>query len=47
MTCSNHNHPEGDHLPYLAHLEWLELMSKTHRQIKCPTCGLYKIWRLK
>jgi len=36
MTCSNHNHPEGDHLPYLAHLEWLELMSKTHRQIKMP-----------
>lgn len=32
--------PDG----YLAWHEWAEKKSKTHRQIKCEGCGLYKIW---
>lgn len=25
-------------------MEWASKMSRTHEQIKCPGCGLYKIW---
>jgi hypothetical protein len=32
--------PEG----YVNWHEWAEAMSKTHRQIPCPGCGLYYIW---
>ncbi len=23
---------------------WAEAMSKTHRQVRCPMCGLFVIW---
>jgi hypothetical protein len=42
MKC-NHKpkkQPEG----YIAWHEWADKMSKTHRQEKCPCCGLWKIW---
>ena len=26
---------------------WAEHMSKTHRQMRCPVCGLFAIWVLK
>lgn len=29
---------------YLQWHEWAKTMSKTHKQIKCPTCGLWAIW---
>jgi hypothetical protein len=29
---------------YLAWHEWAEQMTKTHRQIRCPGCGLYEVW---
>jgi hypothetical protein len=29
---------------YIEWHEWAEKMSETHRQKKCPTCGLYAIW---
>jgi len=32
--------PEG----YAAWHEWTGRMGKTHKQIKCTGCGLYKIW---
>lgn len=32
--------PEG----YLAWHEWAEKKSKTHRQERCPGCGLWAIW---
>ncbi len=32
--------PEG----YIAWHIWAARMGKTHRQIKCPMCGLYSIW---
>lgn len=40
-TCQDHNHPE---LSYAASFEWAAKKGKTHRQIKCQECGLYKIW---
>lgn len=37
-----------DHTPsppgYLEWHEWAKKMGRTHRQIKCAGCGLYKIW---
>ena len=30
---------------YLEWHEWAERKAKTHRQVKCPGCGLYAIWR--
>lgn len=34
------NQPEG----YLAWNAWAEKMSKSHRQVKCPGCGLWALW---
>jgi hypothetical protein len=30
---------------YVAWRVWAEAKSETHRQEKCPTCGLYVIWK--
>jgi hypothetical protein len=35
--------PEG----YLQWHEWAEKMLRTHVQVKCPTCGMYAIWKRK
>lgn len=32
---------------YVAWHEWAERMSKTHRQKRCPVCGLLAIWEKK
>lgn len=29
---------------YLAWHAWAEKMQKTHRQIRCSGCGLFKVW---
>lgn len=29
---------------YVARAEWAERMSRTHRQVRCPGCGLFKVW---
>ncbi len=38
----------AEHTPsprgYLPWHEWAEAMSKTHRQVRCPGCGLWKVW---
>lgn len=34
--------PKG--LSYLGFFSWADEKSKTHKQTKCPGCGLYKIW---
>lgn len=40
-TCKDHTPcPEG----YIAWHEWAEKKSKTHKQVKCEGCGLFKIW---
>lgn len=44
QTCKNRaNHtpvPEG----YIQWDAWATRMSKMHRQIRCPECGLWAIW---
>lgn len=41
MKCSKHTKaPSG----YMEWYYWAERKSKTHKQIKCPDCGLFKIW---
>lgn len=35
--------PEG----YIAWHSWAATMASTHRQRKCPDCGLYAIWEPK
>ena len=32
---------------YLERSEWAEEMRKTHKQERCPECGLWVIWRPK
>lgn len=32
---------------YIAWHDWAERKSKKHRQVKCPGCGLYAIWKRK
>ena len=32
---------------YLERVEWAEEMRKTHRQERCPGCGLWVIWKPK
>lgn len=29
---------------YTTWLEWAEGMARTHRQKRCPVCGLWKLW---
>jgi len=43
--------PKCQHTPcptgYGARAEWAEKMMKTHRQRRCPFCGLWAIWEKK
>lgn len=32
---------------YLQWHEWADVKSKTHRQVACPMCGLFVIWKRK
>jgi hypothetical protein len=32
---------------YRGFVDWADNMSKTHKQIKCPSCNLFAIWILK
>lgn len=42
MTCKHGvQGPTG----YVQWQEWAEKKSRTHYQIRCPNCGLYKIWK--
>ncbi len=38
--CKHTPSPEG----YIQWHAWAEKKSKTHRQIRCPVCGLWAIW---
>jgi hypothetical protein len=29
---------------YLAWHDWAARMARTHRQLRCPTCGRWEIW---
>ena len=40
-TCADHaDAPSG----YVARTEWMEEMSKTHKQRRCAQCGFWMIW---
>jgi len=41
--CQHTPHPSG----YLQFSNWAEEMSKTHRQERCPICGLWAVWTEK
>lgn len=41
--CRHTKHPQG----YLAHAEWADRKMKTHRQERCPVCGLWAVWKPK
>lgn len=38
----------GEHTPqpvgYLEWYEWVREMAETHRQKRCPNCGLWSVW---
>jgi hypothetical protein len=38
--CKHTKQPIG----YLAWHDWAEKKSRTHRQKRCPVCGLWSIW---
>lgn len=38
--CRHTKTPKG----YVAWHEWAEQKAKTHELIRCPGCGLYKLW---
>jgi hypothetical protein len=29
---------------YVDFMEWAERKGRTHRQVQCPGCGLFKVW---
>jgi hypothetical protein len=31
-------------ISYLGHHAWMDKMQKTHKQLKCKTCGRWAIW---
>ena len=42
VDCKNHTNEDPD--GYIQWHEWAKNKGKTHKQIKCQECGLYKIW---
>lgn len=38
--CRHTKAPTG----YVEWHEWAEKKAKTHDQIRCPGCGLFKVW---
>lgn len=43
LACKHPEEPKG----YVQWHGWAEKKAKTHRQQKCKTCGLWKIWKRK
>lgn len=46
-TCPNRADHAEEPSGYLQWHEWAKRMSKTHKQSRCPGCGLWKIWTPK
>lgn len=38
--CKHTPCPSG----YVAKAEWAKLIMRTHKQVRCPGCGLWKVW---
>ncbi len=43
-SCPNEANHTAHPLGYIAKEEWAMRKLKTHRQERCPKCGLWKIW---
>lgn len=43
-ACPNEREHTSCPASYLAWHEWAEEKAKTHRQVRCPSCGLFKVW---
>ena len=42
--CRNAENHAKSPAGYSQWVEWVEEKSKTHKQIRCSGCGLFKIW---
>lgn len=42
-----HTHDDQQPAGYIARSDWGMRMSRTHKQSKCPACGLYRVWTPK
>lgn len=43
-------HPDGEPgepVSYRIWLTWVVARSQTHRQARCPSCGMLKVWVLR
>lgn len=38
------HHVEGEPAGYVAWFEWAAEKGKTHKQVRCEGCGLFKVW---
>jgi len=47
VSCKQADAHTPSPAPYFAWHEWAERMAKTHKQQRCPGCGLWKIWTPK
>lgn len=41
-TCEEQHTPAPS--AYGAWHDWVRRMTKTHRQVRCTSCGLWKVW---
>jgi hypothetical protein len=44
QDCPNTECTVSEPSDYIHWHEWARKKSKTHKQTKCPTCGLYTVW---
>ena len=42
--CPNNANHEASPLGYCEWHEWAKAKNRTHKNSKCPDCGLFKIW---
>ena len=44
MTCETHTFDVHEPTGYIGWHSWARDRAKTHKQSRCPDCGLWKIW---
>lgn len=47
LNCPDRSKHTKSPSGYVEWHEWAEKKAKTHEQHKCPTCGLWVIWKPK
>jgi hypothetical protein len=45
--AKHHTHDDVEPSGYVSWHLWALQMTKSHRQVKCPVCGLYAVWVLR